>query len=723
MAKDLLAESLPDQDLADDADTPGPQGFPTPPEVKSATTTLRKPAFLLRGGLVDAWFIRRSDVLLVTFDNLSSVGQQQPPQPWLQARAAAAGASILGILASRKDWYRNDDTPRLINSLVKVGFFRQFKRIIFTGASMGGFAALVYSSLVPGSVVLAFSPQSTLARDLVPFDKRYRYSQKAWDWADPKFRDGAAATGAAREIFLVYDPFVAEDKHHAARISGPQVRHIHVGHLGHRAIRLMKTGNALQLLIDQVVQDRFDAAGFAQAMRGRRGELTFQRALFGAAERRNHPKLTLRAAQALLRTDPTAPYPLRVAARFAEICGQPAAGFAELYGQPAAPVPKPMQEILTLATARADGPFHHHLARLSDAYVVPERSHDARLASGVLLADRTYCDLSRGWIRAGKAMPEPKLSPTEPITDLPGRHLFAGHFRGHFGHFLVESTARLWALDHVPDRYDSILYLPYRGETGQITRAIEAQAGFFRLMGIETPVHTHATTLRVEELHVPELGFGWLDRYAGSPAYRHFMQDRLNAAVPAEGCDKLYISRARLNPQRGGVLCEVAIEQNLARLGYDIFHPEKHPLEVQIARYKAARQVIALDGSALHLAAYVLPKTARVAMILRRSRANAADYVLQFQSFAGITPHVIDVISRDWVAGDATRVDFRSVGEIDFSALFGWLKGLGLVPPEFRPQLPDASAIKLMLESYQDKRGEPFRALTPGERLPEPVED
>ncbi|MEO6299859.1 MAG: glycosyltransferase 61 family protein, partial [Paracoccaceae bacterium] len=593
-----------------------------------------------------------------------------------------------------------------------VGFFKQFSRIVFTGASMGGFAALVYSTLVPGSTVLAFSPQSSLARSLVPFDKRYHYSQKAWDWGNPEHRDGAAATERAAEIFLVYDPFVPEDKKHAARIIGPQVRHIHAGHLGHRAIRLMKPNNALQILIDQIVQGRFDAPSFARAMRGRRQELAFQRALFAASERRNHLRLTLYAAQSLLRADPTALYPQRVVARFATLCGL-------LIRPPALP----MQEILTLAAAPRKGPFNHHLARLGGAYVVPERPHDTKLASGVLLSDRSYCDLSRGWIRAGKAMPQPTISSDEAIEDLPGRHLFAGHFRGHFGHFLVESTARLWALGHVKDRYDSILYLPYRGEVGPIARAIQAQAGFFKLLGIDTPIRTHATTLRVEELHVPELGFGWLERYAGSPAYRKFMQDRLNATVLAEGSDKLYISRARLNPQRGGVLCEAAIEENLARLGYEIFHPEKHPLEVQIARYRAARQIIALDGSALHLAAYVLSKDAKVAMILRRSKANAADYVLQYQSFAGITPHVIDVITRDWVAGDATRVDFRSVGEIDFSALFGWLKGLGMVPPEFRPSLPDANAIKSMLDSYQDKRGEPFRALTPGERFPDVVED
>ncbi|MEO6299368.1 MAG: hypothetical protein ABIV25_05340, partial [Paracoccaceae bacterium] len=114
MAKDFLAEPLSDDDLPDDIESLGLLTYPTPPVYKSALKAARKPAFLLRGGLVDAWFTKRSDVLLVTFDNLSSVGQQSPAQPWLQVRAAAANASILGLMATRKDWYRNDDTPRLI---------------------------------------------------------------------------------------------------------------------------------------------------------------------------------------------------------------------------------------------------------------------------------------------------------------------------------------------------------------------------------------------------------------------------------------------------------------------------------------------------------------------------------------------------------------------------------------------------------------------------------
>ena len=668
-------------------------------------------AFLLKGGLVDAHFLRRSDILLVTFDNLSSIGEYEPPQPWLQMRASKAGFSILGILASRKDWYRNPDTAALITRLRDAGLFNSFRRVVFVGASMGGFAALAYAALVPGSVVLAFSPQSSLSRKVAPFERRYVYAAKKWDWKSPEFLDAAQSVSTTAEVYLVYDPFVPEDKLHAMRIVGPQVRRIPTGHLGHRAIRQLKPLGVLQDLIEHVGRGSFDTTAFSKAMRGRRDLRSWQRSVLDQAEKRGHFKLGQLAAEQMLRADPTARLPRRAAQKFAEAEARRSTFVTDL-----AVVDQPLQAVITVSKGKPKPPFDGSILRLHRALVVPERDHDAKLASGVLLADATPCDLSKAWIRARKSTPAPTLSATETVVDLPGSHLFAGHFRGHFGHFLVESTARLWALDHIDTKLDSILYLPYRGEVGPIERAIEGHQEFFHLLGIETPIRTYGTALRVEDLYVPELGFGWLERYAGSPAYRAFMQGRLGGAVRANGSERLYISRAKLNAQRGGILGETVIEENLARLGYEIFHPERHPVAVQLARYKAARSIVALDGSALHLAAYVLQPGSSVAMILRRSKANVADYALQFRSFCGVTPDVIDAIRTDWVAGESSRVDFRSVGEIDFVALFDRLKVLGLVPQDFRPELPSAADIRAMLAGFEDKRGEPFRALNQGEK-------
>lgn len=350
--------------------------------------------------------------------------------------------------------------------------------------------------------------------------------------------------------------------------------------------------------------------------------------------------------------------------------------------------------------------FPDRIERVDGGVVVPERSHDARHAEGVLRADGSYVEASRAWIRPRVCSQPPALSPDEEVVDLPGRHLFAGHLRGHFGHFIVESTARLWALDELGGAIDSILYLPYRGQMRGMARCLSDNRRFFELMGVDVPVNVHPTPLRVETVHVPDLGFGWLQRYAGSPRYRRFMRDRLGAAIAPEGAPDLYVSRAGLMAKRGGILGETVIEDNLRRAGYEIFRPEKHTLDLQIARYKAARRIVALDGSALHLAASFVPEGGRVAIILRRSRANVGDYRLQYLNFAKIDPDCIDVVRRDWVSEERNRVDYASVGELDFAALFVRLAGAGYLPAGFRPDLPDAAGIAAMAADFAERRGE-----------------
>jgi capsular polysaccharide biosynthesis protein len=358
--------------------------------------------------------------------------------------------------------------------------------------------------------------------------------------------------------------------------------------------------------------------------------------------------------------------------------------------------------------------FADRIERVDGGVVVPKRAHDGRRAEGVLRADGSFVEASRSWIRANVASDPPALAADEPVAALAGRHLFGGHLRGHFGHFIVESTARLWALDELGGRIDGIVFLPYREGGERMDRLLQAKLPFFALMGVTVPIHLPQTAVRVESLDVADLGFGWKERYAGSPRYRGFMRERLGAGVAAEGAADLYVSRAGLMAKRGGVLGEQVIEANLARAGYEIFRPEKHPLEVQIARYKAARRIVALDGSALHLAAFFVAPGARVAIVLRRSKANFADYRLQYRSFAGIEPDRIEVIRRDWVSGARGRVDYASVGELDFAALFARLAAAGYLPAGFRPDLPDAAAVAAMAAAFAERRGEALIPLQAG---------
>ncbi len=231
----------------------------------------------------------------------------------------------------------------------------------------------------------------------------------------------------------------------------------------------------------------------------------------------------------------------------------------------------------------------------------------------------------------------------EPEERLPGRWLFGGMLYGHFGHFLCESTARLWALD-LRDDYDGILYFPKPQLTWE-RRLTRGSRGFFECIGAgHLDIRAPQRPVRVESLDCPEQGFGVSEMTAGRPEYRAFMRARLTAATPASGPERLYISRSRLNAKRGVSLHEEDLANHLEKHGYEVFHPQEHPLAEQIARYRAARAIVALDGSALHLAAMVVEPDCKVAILNRAPSTNINDYVRQFRAFARIDPLCIEAV-------------------------------------------------------------------------------
>lgn len=207
-------------------------------------------------------------------------------------------------------------------------------------------------------------------------------------------------------------------------------------------------------------------------------------------------------------------------------------------------------------------------------------------------------------------------------TGLPlrrGRWLFGGIGFHHFGHALIFSTARLWALDQDCGPLDGILFFDRDTSLGTRPGTTKNLTAILEVLGIGLPVVTVGQDERVETLMVPDEGISTTEAlFDGTEVFRRFLRHRIDRGPAPEGHPDLYVSRTKLGLHRAGLMFEDLIESQLAAAGYHVFHPQRASLAEQVAAYRAARRIIGVDGSAMHLVAFAARPDARVAVLGRR---------------------------------------------------------------------------------------------------------
>lgn len=285
--------------------------------------------------------------------------------------------------------------------------------------------------------------------------------------------------------------------------------------------------------------------------------------------------------------------------------------------------------------------------RISGAILRPFGLRDAsgvRLAGGVFRADGSPVDLSSS-PPTGPMVPGQGTDIADPVVVRRGAWVFGGIALNHFGHVMVETGARLWAVRQLLDQgveLEGVLFFQKKstGLTGD-QRLPASSAAFLTAFSPDIPVVFTTLPERVETLYVPELGISFTpDRFVGLPEQRRFFRDRAARIAARPGPLDIYVSRTGKGA-RGGYLFEADIEAAMVAAGYLIYHPQLHPIEAQIATYRAARRLVSIDGSALHLAATALPADARVAILARR-QFFAWAIADQIAAFAGCKVSVIE---------------------------------------------------------------------------------
>jgi capsular polysaccharide biosynthesis protein len=329
-----------------------------------------------------------------------------------------------------------------------------------------------------------------------------------------------------------------------------------------------------------------------------------------------------------------------------------------------------------------------------------------RRAAGMFDASGTHLTDSHCWRYAGEPLtiaPERDDS-AAPHETLSGRWIFGGMFYAHFGHFLVETTQRLYALAEHAD-VDGIFFYPKMQLTREFKplrpfKPIFAHLGLGK-MAVRLPQHP----VQIENIAFPPPAFGIGEMSAGRPEYRAFMRAQLTKAAKPEGARDLYITRSALNSRRGRIVQEEHLETLLAAEGYHIFHPEQHSFAEQLAHYQAARRIVALDGSALHLTAMVARPDAKIAIINRGPSANVEDYMRQFRAFVGIEPTRIEAIKGCWHRADRRFVKREVQAHLDFPSAATQLADAGFIAAPQTWADPSEEAMAQSLSDLAERLG------------------
>ncbi|NIZ62986.1 glycosyltransferase family 2 protein [Sedimentitalea sp. CY04] len=238
--------------------------------------------------------------LVVTFDNVHTARLQEQRWPWGYPQITKQlGCSVLGIMSKNRGWFRHDFVHDCFDHLKATGWFKQFDKVLFYGASMGGFGALTYARACPGANVLALEPQTTLNPEILPNDTRWPWTRKL-DWTG-RYCDAREGIGEARKVVVVSDPYFELDRAHVARLKGDNVQKLRLPFFGHKAApALLQMGNLKSLLTD-MADGEVNTNEYFRLLRNRRDLARFQHTIINHAKDRGHLKLALQGCEYTLK--------------------------------------------------------------------------------------------------------------------------------------------------------------------------------------------------------------------------------------------------------------------------------------------------------------------------------------------------------------------------------------------------------------------------------------
>lgn len=248
--------------------------------------------------------------------------------------------------------------------------------------------------------------------------------------------------------------------------------------------------------------------------------------------------------------------------------------------------------------------------------------------------------------------------------------LFLGNFDAHYGHFITDRTARLWAHFEQPAPLRRF-FLPMA--RAQEAGALPHVAALGATVGLGADdLRTPARAYRFRHIVVPEPAFQNGHRiFHGADRVHLATAERLLAQ--GRRVDRpVYLSRRKLAGGIHDVTDEHQVEALFEARGFAILHPETMSLADQIALFNSTPLIAGMSGSAFHTAMFSLPDWRGTLLVLAGDETLNMRLVLQ----TAIKSHEAVYIAAGHFTGRSETQ--RAILLPDVPAIAAHLKALGI---------------------------------------------
>lgn len=160
---------------------------------------------------------------------------------------AVPGHSAIFVHDLQRSWYNRFSREKLIEILLPAV---AGKRVTTIGNSMGGFGAILISSIIPVQTVIAFAPQFSVHPEIVPYEKRWR--EFTSEISHFRYASLAEAFANGANIYTINGD--ADEMHWLQFPQRSNCEHVLLDESGHEPAQVIKSAGILSSLIRECMR-------------------------------------------------------------------------------------------------------------------------------------------------------------------------------------------------------------------------------------------------------------------------------------------------------------------------------------------------------------------------------------------------------------------------------------------------------------------------------------